>query len=126
VLDLASHDGRYSFAALKSGAAHVTGVEVRQSLIDGAQDAFAFYGQDPKTYGFLRGDVFEVLAQPQELPQRRRRCQRGATAHAADSVRRCGSTGSAAESEAATAEFLMVVTTPLTYSVDPRFAVLPD
>src|SRR3954470_3000649 len=28
VLDLASHDGRYSFAALKTGAAHVTGVEV--------------------------------------------------------------------------------------------------
>src|SRR4051812_33123679 len=47
VLDLASHDGRYSFAALKTGAAHVTGVEVRQSLIDGAQEVFAFYGQDP-------------------------------------------------------------------------------
>ena len=31
VLDLASHDGRYSFAALKTGAAHVTGVEVRQA-----------------------------------------------------------------------------------------------
>lgn len=62
VLDLASHDGRYSFAALKSGAAHVTGVEVRQRLIDGAQDALAFYGQDPKTYRFLRGDVFDVLA----------------------------------------------------------------
>jgi hypothetical protein len=29
VLDLASHDGRYSFAALKAGAVHVTGVEVR-------------------------------------------------------------------------------------------------
>ena len=31
VLDLATHDGRYSFAALKTGAAHVTGVEVRQA-----------------------------------------------------------------------------------------------
>jgi hypothetical protein len=63
VLDLASHDGRYSFAALKAGAAHVTGVEVRQSLIDKAEETFAFYGQDPDTYRFVRGDLFEVLAQ---------------------------------------------------------------
>ena len=61
VLDLASHDGRYSFAALKAGAAHVTGVEVRQSLVDRAQEAFAFYDQDPGTYRFVCGDVFEVL-----------------------------------------------------------------
>src|SRR5215213_9549728 len=61
VLDLASHDGRYSFAALKAGAAHVTGVEVRQSLVDRAQEAFAFYDQDPETYRFVCGDVFEVL-----------------------------------------------------------------
>jgi hypothetical protein len=62
VLDLASHDGRYSFAALKAGASHVTGVEVRQSLIDQAQETFSFYGQDPSTYRFVCGDVFEVLA----------------------------------------------------------------
>src|SRR3954451_8850859 len=62
VLDLASHDGRFSFAALKTGAAHVTGVEVRQSLIDKAHETFAFYGQDPETYRFVCGDVFEVLA----------------------------------------------------------------
>ena len=62
VLDLACHDGRYSFAALKTGAAHVIGVEVRQSLIDRAEEAFAFYGQDPETYRFVRGDIFEVLA----------------------------------------------------------------
>ena len=62
VLDLASHDGRYSFAALKAGAAHVTAVEVRQSLVDQGQEAFAFYDQDPETYRFVCGDVFEVLA----------------------------------------------------------------
>jgi len=62
VLDLASHDGRYSFAALKTGAAHVTGVEVRQSLVDRAQEAFASYDQDPETYRFVCGDVFEVLS----------------------------------------------------------------
>jgi hypothetical protein len=62
VLDLASHDGRYSLAALKTGAAHVTGVEVRQSLVDRAEEAFAFYDQDPETYRFVCGDVFDVLA----------------------------------------------------------------
>ncbi|MDX6300938.1 MAG: hypothetical protein QOF53_2152 [Nocardioidaceae bacterium] len=62
VLDLASHDGRYSFAALRTGAAHVTGVEVRRNLVDQASETFAFYGQDPETYRFVCGDVFEVLA----------------------------------------------------------------
>ncbi len=62
VLDVASHDGRYSFAALRTGAAHVTGVEARESLIHKAQETFAFYGQDPETYRFVCGDVFEVLA----------------------------------------------------------------
>ncbi len=65
VLDLASHDGRYSFAALKTGAAHVTGVEVRQSLIDRAQASFEFYDQDPDTYRFVCGDIFEVLEKEQ-------------------------------------------------------------
>ena len=63
VLDLASHDGRYSFAALTAGATHVTGVEVRSSLVDQARETFGFYGQDPDTYRFVCGDVFEVLAQ---------------------------------------------------------------
>ena len=40
----------------------MTGVEVRQSLIDKAQETFAFYGQDPETYRFVCGDLFEVLA----------------------------------------------------------------
>jgi hypothetical protein len=62
VLDLASHDGRYSFAALKTGAAHVTGVEVREGLVDKARETFTFYGQDPETYRFVCGDVFAVLA----------------------------------------------------------------
>jgi Methyltransferase domain len=61
VLDLASHDGRFSMAALHTGAAHVTGVEIRQSLIDKAQETFEFYGRDPETYRFVCGDVFEVL-----------------------------------------------------------------
>jgi hypothetical protein len=62
VLDLASHDGRWSFAALRTGAAHVTGIEVRPALIDRATAAFGYYEQDPATYRFVCGDIFETLA----------------------------------------------------------------
>jgi len=61
VLDLASHDGRWSFAALKAGARHVTGVEARGALVDRAEKTFAEYGMDGATYEFVHGDVFEVL-----------------------------------------------------------------
>jgi predicted RNA methylase len=37
VLDLASHDGRFSFAALSAGAARVIGVEVDGDLVDKAE-----------------------------------------------------------------------------------------
>jgi Methyltransferase domain len=62
VLDLASHDGRWSFAALKAGAAHVTGVEARRELVDNARKTFAEYGVPSDTYRFIRGDMFRVLA----------------------------------------------------------------
>ena len=61
VLDLASHDGRWSFAALKAGAKHVIGVEARHELVDNANKTFAEYGVDPNTYEFVRGDMFRVL-----------------------------------------------------------------
>lgn len=61
VLDLASHDGRWSFAALKAGAAHVTGVEARRPLVDKARKTFAEYGVPTDTYKFIRGDMFRVL-----------------------------------------------------------------
>jgi hypothetical protein len=61
VLDIASHDGRWSFAALKAGAAHVTGIEARHDAVDAGEETFAAYGVDPSTYRFIRGDVFDVL-----------------------------------------------------------------
>lgn len=61
VLDLASHDGRWSFAALKAGAAHVTGIEARAHLIRNAAENFSAYGVSPDRYRFKQGDVFEVL-----------------------------------------------------------------
>ena len=59
VLDIASHDGRWSFAALEAGASHATGIEVRPELLAAAEknmDALAV-GRD--RYRFEIGDVFE-------------------------------------------------------------------
>ncbi|KAA8559051.1 tRNA (mo5U34)-methyltransferase [Pseudomonas extremaustralis] len=62
VLDIASHDGRWSFAALQAGAAHVTGIEPRQELINNAIDTFNEYGIEPSRFNFLCGDVFDHLS----------------------------------------------------------------
>lgn len=62
VLDIASHDGRWSFAALQAGAAHVTGIEPRQELINNAIDTFNEYNIEPSRYDFLCGDVFDHLS----------------------------------------------------------------
>ena len=64
VLDLASHDGRWTMAALEAGAAHVTGVEARPDLVAHARKTLHSYGAAPENYDFITGDVFEVLAKP--------------------------------------------------------------
>lgn len=63
VLDLASHDGRWAFAALKAGAAHVTGLEARGPLVDNANRLFARYAVPEESYRFVRGDLFRLLAE---------------------------------------------------------------
>lgn len=65
VLDLASHDGRWSFAAFKAGAAHVTGVEARKELVDNAHCTFAGYGVPNDRYTFIQGDMFRILRRRQ-------------------------------------------------------------
>ncbi|MDR9876704.1 methyltransferase domain-containing protein [Pseudomonas allii] len=62
ILDIASHDGRWSFAALQAGAAHVTGIEPRQELINNAMETFNEYGIEPSRFDFLCGDVFDHLS----------------------------------------------------------------
>lgn len=61
VLDLASHDGRWAFAALKAGARHVTGIEARGGLVDNANRVFAQYDVPDSDYDFIKGDLFQVL-----------------------------------------------------------------
>lgn len=65
VLDIACHDGRWTFAALAAGAAHVTGIEPRQELLDNAKATLSGYGIPADRHEFICGDVFETLgAQP--------------------------------------------------------------
>ena len=57
VLDLASHDGRWTMAALDAGAAFALGIEGREELVTQARRTFDFYGVDPSTYEFVVGDI---------------------------------------------------------------------
>lgn len=59
VLDLAAHDGRWSYALAEAGAGEVIGVEARQELIDRFEH---FPASDFKQRVELRqGDLFEAL-----------------------------------------------------------------
>jgi len=62
VLDIASHDGRWSLAALKTGAAEVIGIEARGELVRAAQENLALYADGDGEHTFIEGDVFDVLA----------------------------------------------------------------
>jgi Methyltransferase domain len=62
VLDLASHDGRWSFAALCSGARHVTGVEGKPYLVEHARETFVGYEVSAERYRFVEGDCLGTLA----------------------------------------------------------------
>jgi Methyltransferase domain len=62
VLDLASHDGRWSLAALATGARSVTGIEARPELVKAATENLWEYGYGADRVRFVTGDVHEVLA----------------------------------------------------------------
>lgn len=61
VLDLASHDGRWSLAALASGARSVIGIEARPELVKAATENLRAYGYGEDRARFITGDVHEVL-----------------------------------------------------------------
>jgi predicted nicotinamide N-methyase len=65
VLDIASHDGRWSLAALKTGAAEVVGIEARDDLVTAARENLSLYIGDEGRYEFIAGDVFDVLSRQQ-------------------------------------------------------------
>ena len=57
ILDIASHDGRWSFAALKAGADSVVGVECDGELVERAYKNFKHYGVHDG-FVFLHNDIF--------------------------------------------------------------------
>lgn len=61
VLDLASHDGRWSLAALATGARSVVGIEARPELVKAATENLSQYGYGQDRVRFIAGDVHEVL-----------------------------------------------------------------
>lgn len=63
VLDIASHDGRWSLAALASGAESVVGIEARPELAEQASATPDHYGYGSDRARFIAGDVHEVLLQ---------------------------------------------------------------
>jgi predicted RNA methylase len=61
ILDLASHDGRWSFAALKAGATHVYGIDSRPRRIRKALQNMAHYKVRKDHYTFVCGDMFAEI-----------------------------------------------------------------
>ena len=57
ILDIASHDGRWSFSALKHGAKFVLGIEGRKYLVDNANKTMIKYGIPKEKYQFIAGDI---------------------------------------------------------------------
>jgi len=58
ILDLASYDGRWSFAALKSGAKKIVGIEGRKELVKKSNKNMEHYGIPKEKYEFYHGDIF--------------------------------------------------------------------
>ncbi len=63
VIDLGSHDGRWTFAALEAGASHATGIEPRPELVQAAQEHFAAREIPPAKYSFVVGDALSTLGE---------------------------------------------------------------
>ena len=61
ILDIASHDGRWSFAAIKNGARQVLGIEGRKDLVDKAINNMKKYEIPEDKYEFIVGDIHEEI-----------------------------------------------------------------
>lgn len=61
LIDIASHDGRWTFAACAAGAAHVLGIEARAHLVAAANSNMRKLGIPDDRFRFVQGDVFAEL-----------------------------------------------------------------
>jgi hypothetical protein len=64
VVDIASHDGRWSYAALQAGATRVIGIEGRSRLVRNAKRTLAAKGVDESRYTMIKGDVHSRILEP--------------------------------------------------------------
>ena len=61
ILDIACHDGRWSFAALKNGAKSVVGIESREHLVNNANKNMETYGIKQNSYRFIQNDIHQEI-----------------------------------------------------------------
>ncbi len=61
ILDLASHDGRWSFAALKNGASKVIGIEAKENLVKNSHKNMELYRIPKEKYNFITGNIFNEI-----------------------------------------------------------------
>ncbi len=61
VLDIASHDGAFSYGCLQLGAKHVVGVEPRSRLVKDATENLTASGYPASKFDFIKEDVFNYL-----------------------------------------------------------------
>ena len=61
ILDIASHDGRFSFSAIKNGANHVLGIEGRKELVERAIKTMNKYNIPKEKYTFVVGDIHKEI-----------------------------------------------------------------
>ena len=61
ILDIASHDGRWSFAAHKAGASYVLGIEARSYLVEASKSNLSGYGVSESHTEFVQGDVLTEI-----------------------------------------------------------------
>lgn len=64
VVDIASHDGRWSYAALEAGATRVIGIEGRPRLVENAKRTLAAKGVPESRYRMIAGDVHSRILGP--------------------------------------------------------------
>jgi hypothetical protein len=58
IVEIASHDGRWAFAAIKAGAKSVYGIEPRKRLVDNANATFSHYQIPSTAYTFVCEDGY--------------------------------------------------------------------
>ena len=61
ILDIASHDGTYSYACLQLGAKYVVGVEPRSHLVKDAIENLTSLGHKKSDFTFIADDIFNYL-----------------------------------------------------------------